>query len=101
MSRRPERAGRYWVGFWLALFLIVAMAIVARQQSGLGIAGRLAKQRQRRGELEARRAELQAKIEEASSQPVLGAKVARMGLAVAPDSANTILYLGDSTRGRR
>lgn len=66
--------GRHWVMLWLALFLVVAAAVQLRQTSAIRTAGRLAKLRQQRITLESREADLERRIREASSRPVLGKK---------------------------
>ena len=94
MAKRTSPTGRYWVAFWLALFLAVAMVVVARQQTALQVAGRLTKLRTQRHELEARRAGLIGEISTASSKEVLGPKVAKLGLGPPADTASSILGLG-------
>jgi hypothetical protein len=64
--------GRHWVMLWLALFLAVATAVQLRQTTSYRAAQRLAALRQQRATLEARQADLERRIREASSRPVLG-----------------------------
>jgi cell division protein FtsL len=66
--------GRHWVMLWLALFLLVATAVQFRQTASYRAARRLAELRQERAALEARQADLERRIREASSRPVLGRK---------------------------
>jgi hypothetical protein len=92
--------GRYWVVFWLALFLAVAAGVLVRQRAAYATADRLRKLKETRGALEARRAELERRIRVASTAQVLLPKVARQGLALPPDSATTILTVGAPPNGR-
>jgi cell division protein FtsB len=57
---------------WLALFLLVATAVQLRQTASYRSARRLAALRQQRATLEARQADLERRIRDASSRPVLG-----------------------------
>ena len=100
MARRTSRTGRYWVAFWLGLFLSVAMVVVARQQAAIKVAGRLTKLRTKRSELDARRAGVVGQISSAASKEILGPKVAKIGLFPAPDSASSILNVGPDPTGR-
>ena len=63
--------GRHWVLLWLLIFLGGAVAVVTRQTAGLQTARRLQELREERGSLEARRAELERRIRNASSRQVL------------------------------
>jgi len=93
MARRKGR-GRYWVGFWLGFFLLVAGAVIARQKSALDTAARLRSLREFRGTLEASRAELERRIRVASTAEALLPKVSRIGLHLPADTASTILVVG-------
>lgn len=66
--------GRHWVMLWLALFLGVAAAVQTRQTASFRTAQRLGALRRERATLEARQADLERRIREASSRPVLGRK---------------------------
>jgi cell division protein FtsL len=63
--------GRHWVLLWLLVFLIGAVAVVARQTAALQTARRLHDLREERRSLEARRAELERRVRLASSRQVL------------------------------
>lgn len=79
--------GRIWVGLWLVLFLVVSLAIVARQRSSLLTAGELNRLREERLALEAARADYLRRIREASSQRVLVPRVeTRLQLRMPSDS---------------
>lgn len=94
--------GRHWVLLWLLLFVLVAGAVVTRQTASYAVATRLRTLREERLTLEARRADVQRQIREASSRQVLG-KVAeeRLGLHHPADSEFTLLRLPASSAGRR
>lgn len=94
MSRKKKATGRYWVGFWLTLFLVVAGVVIARQKAAFDTAGRLRKLRETRAALEANHAELERRIRMASTAEALLPKVAGLGLALPPDTATTILVVG-------
>ncbi|MBM4188694.1 MAG: hypothetical protein FJ206_15425 [Gemmatimonadetes bacterium] len=91
MSRKGR--GRYWFALWLAVFLLVATAVIARQKSALETAARLRRIRETRGTLEASRAELERRIRVATTAEALLPKVARLGLGLPADTAGTILVL--------
>jgi cell division protein FtsL len=79
--------GRFWLGLWLLLFLAVAVVIVARQRSALGIAAELNALRGKRLALEAERAEYERRIREASSRKVLVPRAeAKLDLHMPSDS---------------
>jgi cell division protein FtsL len=63
--------GRHWLLLWLLLFLLVAVAVVARQTAAFKVARRLRDLREQRSALEARRADLERRIREASGRQVL------------------------------
>lgn len=64
--------GRHWVMLWLALFLAVAIAVQWRQTASVRTARRLAALRLERASLEARQADIERRIRDASSRAVLG-----------------------------
>ncbi len=66
--------GRHWVMLWLALFLFVATVVQLRQTASIRMARRVAALRQERTNLEAKEADLQRRIRDASSRAVLGRK---------------------------
>jgi cell division protein FtsL len=79
--------GRVWLGLWLVLFLVVSLAIVARQRAALLTAGELNRLREERLALEAERADYLRRIREASSQRVLIPRVqTRLQLRMPSDS---------------
>ena len=84
--------GRHWVVLWLVVFLCVLLAITTRQTAGFRTARRLRELREERTALEARRADLERRIREASSRQVL-VPVAerRLGLHEPTDSEFTLL----------
>jgi hypothetical protein len=79
--------GRHWLMLWLLLFLVVLVAITARQTESFRTARRLRDLREERLALEARRGELERRIRLASSRQVLVPIVARaLGLHEPADS---------------
>ena len=94
--------GRHYLMLWLLLFLMVAVGVVARQSSAISAATRLRQLREERATLEARRADLERRIREASSRRSLGRLAESLGLHEPADSEITPLLLprGDR-RGRR
>ena len=91
MAVKPRPKGRYWVVFWLATFLLVAITVAARQKAALAAAARLGALREEKGALEARRAGLQRAIKTRSSAAALLPKGRPRGLAPAQDTA--LIYL--------
>lgn len=96
--RAPARAkagpkGRYWVAFWLVLFVAVAGVIVARQSASLALARQLGELGDQRAELDARRADLDRRIRRAGSREVLVRRAADLGLHAAADSEYTVLQV--------
>ena len=83
--------GRHWVLLWLALFLVVAGAVIARNSAAYGISRDLTRLRDERASLEARRAELQRRIRQASSRQVLMDRARRAGLRQPEDSELILL----------
>jgi hypothetical protein len=71
--------GRHWVILWLLVFLGGALVVVGRQTAAFRTARRLRDLREERGNLEARRADLERRIRLASSREVL-VPLARRGL---------------------
>jgi hypothetical protein len=59
---------------WLALFLFVATVVQLRQTASIRMARRVAALRQERANLEARQADIEQRIRQASSRAVLGRK---------------------------
>lgn len=78
--------GRHWVLLWLALFLVVAGAVIARTSASYRIARDLTRLREERASLDARRAELEGRIRAASSRQVLSDRAGRAGLRQPTDS---------------
>ncbi len=101
MARRGKARGRYWLAFWLVGFFAVAATVLLRQTASYDVAARLRELKKTRGGLEALQAQTERRIQVASTAQVLLPKVARLGLAVPPDTATTILMIGDSTVGGR
>ena len=69
------RKGRYWVLFWLLVFLGVTTVVVARQSDAIGTARRLETLRNERLVLEATHAELVRRVRQASGRKVLMPRV--------------------------
>lgn len=94
--------GRVWLGLWLMLFLVVSLAIVARQRAALLTAGELNRLREERLALEAERADYLRRIREASSQRVLIPRVqTRLQLRMPSDSEYVTFELPVSGRPER
>lgn len=86
--------GRHWLMLWLVVFVVVLLAIAARQSAGFRTARRLGELREERTALEARRAELERQIRVASSRQVLVPLAERrLGLHEPSDSEFTLLPL--------
>lgn len=83
--------GRHWVLLWLALFLVVAGAVIARNSSAFRISRDLTRLREERASLEARRAELERRVRAASSRQVLSDRATRAGLRMPEDSEIVLL----------
>lgn len=80
------------MGFVLAAFVLVALAIVWRRTIGIGGSERLAELDARRIELEGERARLQSEIRDASTRQTLGATVERrLGMHIPSDRQVVIL----------
>ena len=101
MARKRKGTGRYWVAFWLGLFLVVATAVVARQKAAYDVAGRLGRLKSERRALESRQLELEQQIRVASTAEAILPKVARMGLGLPLDTASTILVVGPRAESSR
>jgi cell division protein FtsL len=79
--------GRHWLLLWLLLFLLVAVAVVARQTAAFRVARQLRDLRDQRTALEARRADLERRIREASGRQVLVPKAEHdLGLHLPADN---------------
>jgi cell division protein FtsL len=78
--------GRHWVLLWLGLFLVVAAGVIARQTAAYRISRDLTRLKDERASLEARRAELERRIRQASSRQTLGERATRAGLRQPEDS---------------
>jgi cell division protein FtsL len=83
--------GRHWVVLWLALFLVVAGSVIARQSSALRISRELSRLKDERASLEARKAELERRIRQAESRQVLIDRARRAGLRQPEDSELMLL----------
>jgi cell division protein FtsB len=85
--------GRHWMILWLLIFLGGALAVVARQTAALRTARRLHDLREERGNLEARRADLERRIRLASSRQVL-VPVAKRSLGLhEPADSEFVLFV--------
>ncbi len=79
--------GRVWLGLWLLLFLVVAVAVTARQRAALATAARLNELREERDALQAEQAEYLRRIREGSSRKVLVPRAeTRLDLRLPSDS---------------
>ncbi|MGH7580849.1 MAG: hypothetical protein ACREM9_11795 [Gemmatimonadales bacterium] len=86
--------GRHWLMVWLVGFVCMLLAVATRQRSGFYAARRLGDLREQRMALDARRAELERQIREASSRQVLVPLAERtLGLHEPSDSEFTLLPL--------
>ncbi len=90
--------GRHYLMLWLLLFLVVAAGIVARQNSAIATARRLAELRTERTNLEARRADLEGRIREASSRRALAPLAASLGLHEPSDSEVSLVRVTEGNR---
>lgn len=86
--------GRHHVLLWLLVFLVVASLIAARQSAAIRVAGELTRLREERATLEARQADLERRIREASSRRVLGRVAEQLGLHAPSTEELTILPRG-------
>ncbi|HEX6091173.1 MAG TPA: hypothetical protein VFZ13_13530 [Gemmatimonadales bacterium] len=85
--------GRHLVLLWLLVFLAVAAVVNGRQTRAYALAKRLSEVSARRDALDAEAAELQRRIQQASSRPVLGRRVEARGFHVAEDAEFELLPL--------
>jgi hypothetical protein len=84
---------------WLFVFLLVAVAIQARQTAAVLAAGRVARLREQRTALEAERAALQRQIRLATGRKELGQKAeSDLGLHMPQDSEFVVFPLKSSIR---
>jgi cell division protein FtsB len=80
---------------WLVVFLLVAVAVQARQSAAIATARRVAALREQRTALEAERAALERQIHLATSRKVLGARAeTELGLHQPADSQFFYFRLG-------
>lgn len=105
MMRDSRRAsglrGRHWVLLGLSGFLVVAIAVLARQQAAMATALRLRGLRERHAALEAVKAGMERTIRARTAAATLLPKLAPTGLALPVDTAYTILTLEQSRSGAR
>lgn len=86
---------------WLLGFLVVAGAVITRQRAAIEVANRLRKLRTERVTLEARRADLERRIQVASSRSVLiPLAERRLGLHLPSDSEFVIFRSGAGVPSR-
>lgn len=97
MARRGKARGRYWLAFWLVIFVLVAAVVLLRQTASYDTAARLGKLKEAHGALDALQAQTERRIRVASTAQALLPKVARLGLGQPLDTATTILILDDSS----
>ena len=94
--------GRHWVMLWLLIFLVVAAVVVARQTAAFRMASRLRGLREERSTLEARRADLERRIRDASGRTRLVPLAQReLGLHLPSDSEFVIFPLAADSGARR
>jgi hypothetical protein len=91
--------GRHWLLLWLFLFLGGAVAVVTRQTAALHTARRLHYLREERGNLEARRADLERRIRVASSRQVLVPMARRTFGLHEPADSEFVLFPVPAVRG--
>jgi hypothetical protein len=89
--------GRHLVLLWLLVFLAVAAVVNARQARAYALARRLSEVTNRRDALEAEAAELQRRIQQASSRPVLGRRAEALGFHAPDDHEFELLPLPTGT----
>ncbi|HYF38978.1 MAG TPA: hypothetical protein VD930_04755 [Gemmatimonadales bacterium] len=84
--------GRHWVLLWLLVFLVGALVVVGRQTAAFRTARRLRELRDERSSLEARRADAERRIRNASSRQVL-VPIARRSLGLhEPADSEFVLF---------
>ena len=96
--------GRHWLLLWLLLILLVSAAVVARQTAAFKAARRVGELREQRTALEARRADLERRIREASGRQVLVPKAERdLGLHLPADNEFILFAVpgGPADRAKR
>lgn len=86
--------GRYLVIAWTTVFLAATGTIVVRQRRAHHVQQRLNALEQERDQLREGRAELQSRLAALKSRPVLGPKIAELGLRTASDSETVDLRIG-------
>ena len=93
--------GRHWLILCLAIFLGVLLAVATRQTAGFRTARRVRDLREERAALEARRADLERRIREASSRQVLVPLAERtLGLHQPSDSEFVLFALPPAPAGK-
>lgn len=92
--------GRNVVGLILAVFLLVALAIVWRRTIGIAQSGALATLDARKVELQGERVRLESEIRAASSRQRLG-EIAENRLGMRIPSDNQVVFLPRSAQGGR
>lgn len=92
--------GRYWVMFWLFVFIVTAGLVTYRQTVATLTARDLRVARDERASLEARRGELERRIRQASSRQVLVPRAeANLGLHEPAASEITVLVIPADQQG--
>ena len=90
-KRKVGRRGRWNIAAIIAVFLVVAVAVVLRRSRGAGMAKELQSMATQRSQLASRRAQLESEIRSLSSMSRLGPQVqGRLGMRV-PDDSQVIL----------
>ncbi|MBK6495744.1 MAG: hypothetical protein IPG05_11715 [Gemmatimonadetes bacterium] len=84
--QRVQVRGRHFVLAWTIVFLAATGAIVVRQRAAYQAGRRVDSLRIDRDRLREARADLQSKLAALKSRPVLGPKIALLGLRTASDS---------------
>lgn len=86
--------GRHWLLAWLGVFLVVAVAVTARQTAAFRLAQELGSLEVDTRTLEAQRAELQRRITRATSRSVLLPKAQRdFGLTIPEGQAYRLIRI--------
>lgn len=99
--RRSGLRGRHWLLLGLFGFLVVAIAVLARQQAAMATALRLRGLRERHAALEAVKAGVERTIRTRAAAATLLPRLAPTGLALPADTAYTILTVEQSRSGAR
>ena len=84
--QRVQVRGRHFVLAWTIVFLAATGAIVVRQRAAYQAGRRVDSLQIDRDRLREARADLQSRLAALKSRPVLGPKVAALGLRTASDS---------------